>query len=1534
MSLLSYDHISTILSQPASLEWIRQTLAATPRLELDTLSVVVCLHFGFSDEHGQLGLRPCAEVLRDLGRQGLFRKPDPPDGTSSGAEGDMAAPALPDTEPDEEQGKRPGKEQAKELDREPAKEPAKRQGKVLGKRPGRPLPQIYSYADFAGLLKHMLLVQVKTAEQRADWDLHMAKAHASGTGASSQHRVRYLVYFKGLLAALGGFSAALACSKRCDEWIGWSAEKRDWLLAKDALVRMDPFLVCRTSENSPPEVYAAALDAMCRAVQEDWKAICGAEPFLAEIDVLEDSSEDLCCRRLGLTDIGTVKQEPGGGTAGAGTKKGYMRPLVPSFREGMDLAAREGMHPVKPAPAKAAPSGAPPARVKAAPSKSRTRLLENAWGSREFALPASTVQAKDRMELSRDLAACAQSLALAPVPSASAAFHAGGSSLQAWHRLLEDGTVTPEAILSRHAVRTLQRAKEAGTVLFLPIGLEVSLQGKPGLKSLPSGMQNGLGPGIPGMHVFATLAAAPKANGLLGVVKASLWTGGSKDDMLSQHCRDIAQAARSMPYTQTLLLCGRQACDATFLDACQQLGPCGLVVRARDDISLAWKAGALGDLMAQAAPCGKMLVASGLLAGSCPEGMNDKDRPARYVKTILAIRRVLISPPADKPEAAPFSLVCIAVQEKVGRGSRKPLRLLLLTTLPVENASDAERLVRQYAKATIVEPWLSHFQQACDLLEHRTFRLAPSLSNALAVFTVVAWRKAVALGGLQRQDHDPSQALPSPQPSGTAEAAGAADEPEGAAAGLPEKADAIEESEHPHSLRSTLLRPASLAWLRQALAAHAGLGFDRFCELACGHFGFRTKAGKLRTTGLRLALAKLDSEGRICLQDLLGPRPAGEAGTAEAARNERRDAGTAGTAGTAGIAGKPKDTGKPTDARAGLLEASRPSRKLAIVKVETQEQMQIWEEAMPKDGRSPIGTTQLRYLAYADGKLAIAVGFCQARLSVCDRDAWLAWSGEERRNCLNGAVVWMYSLRLPEGAHGPGDTASAALGAVLGAVREDWRKAKGSEPLLAEAHAEPGSPEDAFFRDACWITAGTTALRLKNAQGLLRPAGSRTVYLHPFAPGFWESLERRLAPYRTPPSWAAAPPLAPSEGLEKDAWARSEFGDAKLGLSGKDDILAECAGRLFASPSMSAEEAFGANLAVKRTWFRLADNRKVTPEGLLSCHRERTLRRAKALKTVLFVQTGLNVSLQGRPEPDLRGVLPRLHSDLGPGIPGMHAQACAAVNPASGQLLGIIEASFWAGQGEAEMQREHCLRIDQTARDMPGTLAVSVCDPSADETSLIDACRELRHSRLVFRASAGLVLPGAAESLGALMAKAAPCGTMRLAPELLAGLTAEPGQDAGAGQNLPQAPWNVDLAVRHFSLPPPADRPDLGQTRLVCVAVRERGMPGERGREALLLSTLAVERAGDAQRVVEHYAERRSTGPWLGLIRQVVHALEADALRTPWRLRNILTVSMVVAWMKTLAAPPDGMSPGPRRQAPARRVLMRLPRPRKPRQSG
>ncbi|MBR4747117.1 MAG: DUF4338 domain-containing protein, partial [Desulfovibrio sp.] len=725
MRLLSYDHISTILSQPASLEWIQQTLDETPCLELDTLSVVACLHFGFSDEHGQLGLRPCAEVLRDLGRQGLFRKPDPPAGTSSGAEGDKAAPALPDTEPDEEQDK----EQGKERDREPAKEPAK--------RPGRPIPQIYSYADFAGLLKHLLLVQVKTAEQREDWDLHMAKAHASGAGASSQHRVRYLVYFKGLLAALGGFSAAATCSKRCDEWIGWTAEKRDWLLAKDALVRMDPFLVCRTSENSPPEVYAAALDAMCRAVREDWKAICGAEPFLAEIDVLEDSSEDLCCRRLGLPDIGTVKQGSGGGTAGAGTKKGYMRPLVPSFREGMALAAREGMRPAKPAPAKDAPSGAPPAGAQALPRTSRTRLLENAWGSREFALPASTAQAKDRMELSRDLAACAQSLAMAPVPSATAAFHAGSSSLQAWHRLLEDGTVTPEAILSRHALRTLQRAKEAGSVLFLPIGLDVSLQGKPGLKSLPSGMQNGLGPGVPGMHVFATLAAAPKANGLLGVVKASFWTGGSKDDMLSQHCRDIAQATRSMPYTQKLLVCGRQACGAAFLDACQQLGPCGLVVRARDDIILARKAGALGDLMAQAAPCGTMLVASGLLAGSdrCPEGMAGKDRPARYVKTLLAIRRVVVSPPADKPEAAPFSLVCIAVQEKVGRGSRVPRRLLLLTTLAVENADDAAKVVRRYAKASIIEQWLSHFQQACDLLEHRTFRLASSLSNALAVFS-------------------------------------------------------------------------------------------------------------------------------------------------------------------------------------------------------------------------------------------------------------------------------------------------------------------------------------------------------------------------------------------------------------------------------------------------------------------------------------------------------------------------------------------------------------------------------------------------------------------------------------------------------------------------------------------------------------------------------------------------------------------------------------------------------------------------------
>ncbi|MBR6468244.1 MAG: hypothetical protein IKT16_08830, partial [Desulfovibrio sp.] len=257
----------------------------------------------------------------------------------------------------------------------------------------------------------------------------------------------------------------------------------------------------------------------------------------------------------------------------------------------------------------------------------------------------------------------------------------------------------------------------------------------------------------------------------------------------------------------------------------------------------------------------------------------------------------------------------------MGRGSRVPRRLLLLTTLAVENADDAAKVVRRYAKASIIEQWLSHFQQACDLLEHRTFRLASSLSNALAVFSVVAWRKAAVLGGLQRQDHAPNPALPPPQPSGIAEAAGdagepekpsAAGEPEGAATALPEQADAIEESEHPHSLRGTLLKPASLAWLRQALAAHAGLGLDGFCELACGHFGFRTKAGKLRTTGLRLTLAKLDSEGRICLQDLLGPRPAGNAGATEESQKELRSA--AGATGTAGTAGKTKNAGKPTDA--------------------------------------------------------------------------------------------------------------------------------------------------------------------------------------------------------------------------------------------------------------------------------------------------------------------------------------------------------------------------------------------------------------------------------------------------------------------------------------------------------------------------------------------------------------------------------------------------------------------------------------------
>jgi hypothetical protein len=78
-------------------------------------------------------------------------------------------------------------------------------------------------------------------------------------------------------------------------------------------------------------------------------------------------------------------------------------------------------------------------------------------------------------------------------------------------------------------------------------------------------------------------------------------------------------------------------------------------------------------------------------------------------------------------------------------------------------------------------------------------------------------------------------------------------------------------------------------------------------------------------------------------------------------------------------------------------------RGLELVLVDTNEKMRIWNEMMICEhylGAGPFVGRQLRYLIESEHGLLGGLGFAAPALHVADRDAWIGWDREHRRQYL------------------------------------------------------------------------------------------------------------------------------------------------------------------------------------------------------------------------------------------------------------------------------------------------------------------------------------------------------------------------------------------------------------------------------------------------------------------------------------------------------------------------------------------------------
>lgn len=189
--------------------------------------------------------------------------------------------------------------------------------------------------------------------------------------------------------------------------------------------------------------------------------------------------------------------------------------------------------------------------------------------------------------------------------------------------------------------------------------------------------------------------------------------------------------------------------------------------------------------------------------------------------------------------------------------------------------------------------------------------------------------------------------------------------------------------ERQHQIKRTLSTPESIEVIRGLLAQRVHASRSSVALATCEHFGFVDGRGRAQTAGCVKALRELERAGHFAL-----PAPA----SCGRGRN---------TVAQARRLGYPVAEPCDVPAQAGDVQG------LALVKVETLDQLRLWNELMACEhpqGPGPLVGAQMRYLIQSDHGWLGGLGFGAAALNLADRDRWIGWDGHVRRQHLHRVV--------------------------------------------------------------------------------------------------------------------------------------------------------------------------------------------------------------------------------------------------------------------------------------------------------------------------------------------------------------------------------------------------------------------------------------------------------------------------------------------------------------------------------------------------
>ena len=682
--------IKQTLSQPASIEYVKELLESKQIPNRTKLSEKVCEYFDFVDDRGHLQKSSCVIALGELEAAGHFILPALADRKSS-------------------KGK-----------------------KHTLRRLSRPVPEPVDVPAKAGDVKGLKLVIVETDEQKRTWNELMIREHPRGSSLFVGRQLKYLIDSDhGCLGGIGFAASALHLAER-EKWIGWDhTQRKDYL---HRVIGMSRFLI-RKSVNCK-NLASMVLGMVMKVLPDDFENKYNFRPWLVESFVDTAHFDGACYKASNWKLLGKScgrgrqdrKKE-----ASLSHKDIYIYPLIDDFRDRMGLDKMAGLGALDPSDG----------------------VNSDNWAENEF----GNAPLGDK-RLSERLVSIATAKADTPGVSITEAVNGNKAAIKGYYRMIEQpdkSALTMENILLPHRKMTIRRMQGQRTVLCIQDGSDINYNNLDDCEGLDViGTTNQTGAISYGLHLHSTFLV--NTNGTpLGILKARTIPRkekSKKDKRLArdipvedkktftwiEHHRDMVEVGAEMPNTRLIDVCDREADFFELFDEQRRNPRVELLVRASHNRRIDSKTKLFSAV--RETPVQSIIKVHVPRKSARPKKSKQKASPARKERnTKLEVRymRFQMKPPRHLDDKKAIDLWIVHALEKNPPEGNKAIEWFLLTTIKINNTSDAEECLRWYCLRWQIEEWHRVLKSGCRI-EDIAHKKADRLRRSIAIDLVIAWR--------------------------------------------------------------------------------------------------------------------------------------------------------------------------------------------------------------------------------------------------------------------------------------------------------------------------------------------------------------------------------------------------------------------------------------------------------------------------------------------------------------------------------------------------------------------------------------------------------------------------------------------------------------------------------------------------------------------------------------------------------------------------------------------------------------------------